>query len=455
MRRALILLLLLAGMRLIQPLGENAPSSEALLAFGFLILAAYTVGEIAYSFGMPKLVGYLLAGMLFGPSALHTVSAEVVLRLNPVNELAIALIAFMAGAELKWEEVKEHGVGYFKILGAEMGLTFIALVATVFFFRNSIPVLVDQPVARVAVFALLLATILVAHSPAATLGLLTETRARGPVARTSLGVVLVSDVVLIVLFTIVAAVSRAILPPPGGAHLPGLGVVVWEIAGAFVVGSAIGAAVTVYLRFSHRDLLLFGIIVAMLGAEIARLAHVELLLTILVAGFVTENFSPHGRGEAMRHAVERAAAPVFVVFFALSGASIVIGHVVALIGIVAPIAIIRGLTIWGGTAAGARWAGMEREPRRHIWTGLIAQAGVAIGLAAIVANFYPELGAAIRTMALAVIAINQVIGPIIFRRALGAAGEVDESMNGDLMGVTAGGAGGEEQGDEQGEHAKA
>ncbi|MGQ0562538.1 MAG: cation:proton antiporter [Gemmatimonadota bacterium] len=425
MRRALILFLLLAGLQLIRPLGANAPSSEALLAFGFLILAAYTVGEIANGIGLPKLVGYLLAGIIFGPSALHTVSYADILRLSPVNELAVSLIAFMAGAELKWSDVKTYGGTYFKILGCEMGLTFVTLVAAVLAFQSFIPVLVDQTAAMVVIFALLLATVLVAHSPAATLGLLTETRARGPVARTALGVVLLSDVILIVLFALVAAISRSIVPPAGSAHLPSLGAVIWEIAGAFVVGSAIGGGVVIYLRFAQRELLLFGIIVAMLGAEIARLTHVELLLTILVAGFITENFAPGGAGEAMRDAVERAAAPVFVVFFALSGASIAVVEVIALIAIVGPLAAIRAFTIWFGTAAGARWAALPPEPRRHVWTGLLAQAGVAIGLASLVATVYPEIGPAIRTMALAVIAINQLIGPAVFRRALQSAGEIE------------------------------
>jgi Kef-type K+ transport system membrane component KefB len=442
MRRSLILGLLLIGMGLIAPLGQDTPSSGALLAFGFLILAAYTVGEIANTVGLPKLVGYLLAGILFGPSVLHTVSYDVISRLSPVSELAVSLIAFMAGAELKWADVRLRGGGYLKILCVEMGLTFAGITAFVFAMQWAIPVLAGEPTARVLVFGLLLAVILVAHSPAATLGLLTETGARGPVARTSLGIVLVSDVVLILLFTLIAAISRSIVPPPGGAHLASFGEVTWEIAGAVVVGAAIGGAVTVYLRVAQRELLLFGIIVAMLGAEVARLAHVELLLTLLVAGFITENFSPRGTGEAMRHAVERAAAPVFVVFFALSGAAIAIREVVALIGVVGPLALLRGFTIWTGSAIGARWAGFDPQPRRYLWTGLIAQAGVAIGLASIVATFYPEMGAAIRTLALAVIAINQLAGPILFRRALVATGEIAAESGAPVVGMSAGSTGG-------------
>jgi len=423
-RRGLILFLLLIGMQLITPLGRSTPSSAALLTFGFLILAAYTVGEIGQSFKLPKLVGYMLAGMLFGPAALRVVSAEAILRLQPIANLAIALIAFLAGAELRWEDLRRNGGRYFKILGSEMGLTFLSIVALTVLLRGRIPVLANAAFNEVAVFALLFSTVVVAHSPAATLALLTETGARGPVARTTLGVVLVSDVVLIVLFTLVATVSRLIVPPTGAGHMPSLPVVAWEIAGAVLLGGALGVAVAAYLRFASGELLLFGIIVAMFGAEIARIAHVELMLTLLMAGFVMENVAPGTRGHELRTAVERAAAPLFVVFFALAGAAIDVRAVWLLIGIVLPVVLVRGLAIWSGTWLGTRWARSADAERQFVWGGLIAQAGVAIGLSALVADVYPRLGRPIQTMALAVIAINQLLGPIVFRRSLSNAGEL-------------------------------
>jgi Kef-type K+ transport system membrane component KefB len=110
-RRALILLLLLGGIDLIQPLGAfGHQGSQALLTFGFLILAAYTVGEIATTFRLPKIVGYLIAGVIFGPSVLSVVSTEGAQRLTGVSQLAIALIAFLAGAELRLDEVRENGI---------------------------------------------------------------------------------------------------------------------------------------------------------------------------------------------------------------------------------------------------------------------------------------------------------------------------------------------------------
>jgi Kef-type K+ transport system membrane component KefB len=427
MRRALTLLLLLLGMQMIEPLGRYTPSSAVLLVFGFLILAAQTVGEVGRSVGLPKFVGYMIAGMLFGPAVLDLVTHESIIRLGPVSDLAIALIAFMAGAELKWQDLRLYGRQYLRILASEMGLTFLAMFGTVIALHFMIASLVGATWQELVVFGLLFAAVAIAHSPAATLALLSETRASGPVARTALGVVLMSDVALIVLFTIVATISRLILPPTGLEHLPSLGLITWEIAGAVVVGAAMGGAVALYMRFATRELLLFGIIVAMFGAEIARLAHVELLLTLLVAGFVTENASG-ARGELLKTAVERASAPLFVVFFALAGASIDLKEVAALGLLLIPLVLVRMGALYVGTAIGTRGTGIGEKERRHLWSGLVAQAGVAIGLATALADVFPTIGVEIKTLALALIAVNQVIGPVIFRRALVAAGEIEAQI---------------------------
>ncbi len=427
MRRALILFLLLVGMQLILPLGRDVPSSGALLTLGFLILAAYTVGEIMARFGLPKLLGYLVAGIVFGPSSIDTVTTGAIVRLQSVSELAVALIAFMAGAELRWKEVKERGPAYLRILGTEMPLSFLVIAAATFLLYPFVPG--DQPQTRLhaMVFALLFASVAIAHSPAVTLGILTETRARGPVARTALGVVLVSDVFLVITFSLVATLARVLLPPPGTAEVTSLQEVVWEIAGALVMGAVIGAGVSLYLRFIQKQLLIFGIIVAILGTEVARLAHVELLLTLLTAGFVMENFGPGNSGEALRSAVERAGAPVLVVFFALSGASIHLDQLMALFAVAAPIAVIRAVTIYAGTRVGTRWAKVSEVEQRYVWMSLISQAGVAIGLATAISSVYPVLGTTVQALALALIPINELAGPVFFKRALTQAGELPPS----------------------------
>ena len=80
--------------------------------------------------------------------------------------------------------------------------------------------------------------------------------------------------------------------------------------------------------------------------------------------------------------------------------------------------------LWAGTALGARWAGASEPERKYVWLGLVSQVGVAIGLATIVADAYPVLGTQLRSLALALIAINQTIGPVLFRRAIEKSGEL-------------------------------
>jgi Kef-type K+ transport system membrane component KefB len=423
-RRFVILALLYLGVQLMLPLGEQGHGSEALVTFGFLILAAYTVGELTVHLGLPKIVGYLFAGMAFGPSALSAVSTTAIGRLAPVSELAIALIAFLAGAELRWSDLRATGSKLVRMLGCELLLSLLGIAGLLVALHRWIPFLADAPAAKFAAFVLLFSTIAIAHSPSVTVALLSETGARGTVARTTLGIVLLSDVAVVLLFTFSQTLARTIAPPSGAAIIPSPGLVIWEIAGALLVGGAIGLIVALYLRFVHRELMLFTMLVTLFGAALAQATHVEILLTLMTAGFVAENVSHSERSEAMRIALERSSAPVFVVFFALAGAQIPIRDVVSTLPVVLPIAIVRAVGIWLGIAIGARWTRAEVVEEQYVWMGLVSQAGVAIGLVTLVSSLYPDAGASMRTLLLSLIAVNQIAGPVLFRRALVRSGEM-------------------------------
>lgn len=424
MRRLVILLLLYAAMRGVFLLGGAAAGVPTLMLFGFLVLAAYSVGELVKPLGIPKIVGYLLAGMLFGPPALGYLSTPALSELTPVSNLAIALIAFLAGAELQVEEIRQRGTAILKMVSVELVLTFAAVASVIVVLRGQLPFLASAPTYEVIAFSMLFAAVAVVHSPAVTMALLTETRANGPVARYTLGVVLVMDVAVVLLFSLVLAAARSLVPPTGNTGGVQVGSVVWEIGGSILVGAVIGVCVAAYLRFIRRELLIFGLLVALLGAEVARVLHVETLLTLLVAGFVAEN-AGGGQGAALRHAMERAAAPVFVVFFALSGAKIDPRAVVEVLTVVVPVVLARMAGIWGGMQLGGKWAGLPREIPQRAWLGLVSQAGVAIGLATVVADVYPSRGTALRTLLLAMIAVNESIGPILFRLGLQRSGELE------------------------------
>ena len=422
MRRLVILALLLGGMQLVLMAGPAESRGQVLLTFGFLILAAYSVGELAKQFGLPKIVGYLAAGAVFGPEVLGVVPQASVEELGSVSNLAIALIAFLAGAELEWGELRRRGVALIKVTSTELAITFVIIMGTLIVMREQVPFLAGTNWIVVLTFSGLFASIAIVHSPAVTLALLSETGARGPVARSTLGVVLLADVMVVLVFSGALAVARALVPS-GTAGVGSFASTAWEIGGSIPVGVVLGVVVALYLRFVRAELFLFAILVTLFGSEIARLLHVETLLTLLVAGFVAETLAPGTTGRALRHAMERSAAPVFVVFFALSGAKLDVPALAQLWPVVIPIVLARVFGIWLGTRVGGRWARLAPLERDSLWLGLVSQAGVAIGLVTVAGAVYPAAGGDMRTILLSVIAVNETVGAILFRRSLIAAGE--------------------------------
>lgn len=421
MRRLAILLILLGAMQFVLPLRADAAGTRALMTFGFLILAAFTVGELVKTVRIPKIVGYLAAGLVFGPYVSGVFDQQAAADLTPISGLAIALIAFLAGAELQWKEVRARGRVILTMLGSELAGSLLAITATLLALRQFVPALGGTWPEAIAL-AVAVASILVVHSPAVTMAMLGETGAKGEMARTTLGIVLVADVVVVLLFSGTLSLARAVVDAGGGAAGPTFGMLAWEILGAILLGAILGGLVALYLRWQTGELFIFAIAVALFGTELAKVAHVENLLMLLTAGFVMENVSG-GRGEALRHAMERSAAPVFVVFFALAGAKISPRDVAALSAVAVPVVLARMFGIWGGARLGARWAGASDAVRDHAWKGLVSQAGVAIGLATLLAQSLPAADG-LQALILAVIAINETIGPIFFRRGIEAAGEM-------------------------------
>lgn len=424
MRRVVVLALLFGAMKLLEPLGRPDGAPEALLTFGFLILAAYAAGELAARFRQPKIIGYLTAGVLSGPTVLATVTTAAAAQLAPVSSLAIAMIAFLAGAELDIAAVRARAMVLIRLTVVELMVTTLAIFVVVIALRRWVPFLRDADPGALVLFGGLFALIAVMHSPAIVMALLTETGARGPGARTTLAVVVLSEVVVVLLFSALLGIGQQLLPgdsqPTGGALA-----VAWEIAGSVPIGAAIGYGLALALRVVRDDRLLFALLACLVGQQIAALLHVEVLLTLLTAGVVSVNFARGRDGEALREGVERAAGPIFVVFFALAGVAINVPETVRLAPVVVPIVLVRAGALLLGVRLGSRGTDVTATERRVVWQGLVAQAGVAIGLVTIVADAYPEVGPDMRALLLAVIAVNGTIGPILFRRSLAAAGELD------------------------------
>lgn len=427
-RRLVVLALLVGGALLLEPLRaptEGVVAPRSLFLFGILLLGADTLGDVAHQFRLPRIVGYLVTGLLLGPSVSNIVPAEVLVDMGMMKQLAVGLIGLLAGVELRVGDLRERWRSLVGILTAEIGLVFVVVVAAVILGRDLLPLGGELTAGQVTVGAVLVAAMLVANSPMIVLALLGETRARGPVAKTVLGSVLVADVIVILLFTVALSLAQAVTGEGGGGGIVAAFLrLSRELALSLVAGGILGGLLTLYVRFVERELALFAVILVFATTYAAQAAHFEVLLSLMVAGFLVENVAPI-RAEPLVRTLEGIAWPVYVVFFALAGAELALRQFLQLWPVVLGLVLLRGAAVWAGVRWGARWGGAEPAVVRHAWTGLVPQAGVAVGLATIVGLRFPTMGAALQTLALGVIAVNSTIGPILFRQGLVRAGEVE------------------------------
>lgn len=399
-----------------------SPQVLAPMMLGFTLLAAYIAGSLAASLGLPRVTGYVLVGIWVGPFALNVLSSEMVDSLRTIDELALALIALTAGGELKLAEIRKMageivGIGLAVLVVVLVGIVILVLAA-----RPLVPLLADQPIEFALAVALLLGIWCANSSPDATIAVINETGARGPVTEVILGVTVFKDVLVIIGFAAALSIAGPLVQPEASFDAALMGTVAWEVGGALVIGALAGWGFAFYLeRVGARSVLatlVFTFILTLLAAEL----HVELLLLAIAAGFVTENFSP--AGDALIDAIEANAIVVFALFFALAGAALDLGALRLFWPMALVIVVVRlGLT-WAGAWAASRVVKPSPEVRKLTWMGLVSQAGVTLGLSLLVGRTFPEWGDTFVAVTAAVIIFHLLLGPILLKVALTRAGEV-------------------------------
>jgi Kef-type K+ transport system membrane component KefB len=211
------------------------------------------------------------------------------------------------------------------------------------------------------------------------------------------------------------------LEPFSGIALQDLYDLAHEIFGSVTLGMSLGLVLAVYLWLVSGQLLLVLIAIGFGLTEGLRYLHFDPLLTFLTAGFVVSNLSQ--QGPKLLHAVEATGSIVFVVFFATAGAHLDIPLLGRLWPVALGLAAARVAITFGAHHVGSWLAKDEPTIRRWGWASLISQAGLTLGLSAVIERTFPRFGGCLRSLVLATVAINEVVGPIVFKRVLDQNGE--------------------------------
>lgn len=376
------------------------------------LFAALLAGKIVKQVKLPNVTGYLIIGILIGPCCLGLLPRQVVDSLDIVSEMALGFIAFSIGGEFKLDYLKKIGKApiVIAIFESAMAVFFVdaALIAT----GHSIP------------FSLCLGAIAAATAPAATLMVVRQYKADGPVTKTLLPVVAIDDATALMAFGISVAVAKALTSSSGTNLVSALLDPVYEIGGAFLFGGLLGMGLAFLTKFFHsRSNRLAGAIAFVFFCEgICDMAGFSSLLACMVMSAVFVNLT--NEYSKVFEQVDRLTPPLFMLFFLLSGADldIYIIPTVGLVGVIYVIFRVIGKVL--GSSMGSAISHTQPVVRKWLGFTLIPQAGVAIGLSSIAMQVVPAYGEQIRAVILCGTVVYELTGPVITKMALSKAGEI-------------------------------
>jgi Trk K+ transport system NAD-binding subunit/Kef-type K+ transport system membrane component KefB len=405
-----------------------------LLTVGLIALASSSIGEAFSRWRLPLITGFLCTGILAGPDVLGVIPETALVRLRFIDQMALAFIAFAAGSELNLHEMRGSLKSIKWVTVGLVASTFTLTSTVVYFIGDLLPFMRDMPpTARIGV-AILAGSVMVARSPSSAIAVVNELRARGPFTRMVLGVTVTMDVVVIVLFAFSSSAADALLTDIG-INLWLVALVIGEVLVSIGLGFLAGKLIPLLLSAPKRRsvraalLLVLGFLAFTFSATVREFTHqrwpfevlLEPLLICMVAGFVVTNFT--GYRTSFRKVLDDASPPVYTLFFTLAGASLALDVLASSWQIALALFFVRVFAIGVGSFTGGVVAGDPMRLNRINWMAFITQAGIGLGLSKEIAGEFPGWGDSLATLMIAVIALNQLVGPPFFKWALNIAGE--------------------------------
>lgn len=376
-----------------------------------MIFTGMLFGRLAKLVRLPNVTGYLVGGLIIGPSVLNLIPADALNGMDLISDVALGFIAFSIGNEFK--------ISYFKRVGATPIVIAIleSLLAVIFVVIGLLIAGCSLP------FSLVLGSIAAATAPAATIMVIKQYKAKGPMTETLLSVVAIDDATALIFFGICVAIAGA-LEGSGTSLGQALLSPLIEILGAVVVGFVLGLLFLIPMRWFKKDgnRLSLTIAFVFLGVGLADLCGFSSLLLCMAMGAALANFSRET--PQIMKLTDALTPPIFLLFFVSSGAALQIS-ILPSIGLAG---IIYVLLRVAGKMAGASLGGIlcHAEPavKKYLGLALVPQAGVAIGLSLIATTAVPEYGATIRAIVLCATLIYEIIGPALSKLSLKKSGEI-------------------------------
>lgn len=408
---------------------------NAIFNVGILIIFGLIGGKLISYIKFPKITGFILIGILIGPEVLNIINKEMVESFSIIRDVAIGIIGYTIGLELRFSKLKKTGKEVTIITLSQAVFTAAVVAAIVFLYLS----IIGEEGA--ITYALILGSIATATAPGPIIAVVKSYRTKGPVTDTLLPLVAMDDVIGIILFAIMLSLGTAFLSGPVSlAHMvieP-----VKEIGFAIIVGGLLGWFLQFVLKRINREkdgfllMVIIGVLFAGIGLGIVLEA--SSILLPMVIGVVLTNSVNEKYEHRLTKQTDLFSGPILLIFFALAGAELQLGLLfeIGILGLLYLVFRVVGKVF--GAKLSAKAIKSPKTVQKYLGWTLIPQAGVAINMAlATQARFqepdlkasFETIGSTIMTIVLAATVIYEVVGLVFVKMALHKAGEIDAAVN--------------------------
>lgn len=378
-----------------------------------ILIFGLFMGKVVSYLKLPRVTGYLIAGVLIGPFVLNLIPHDAIKSLTIISEAALGFIAYNIGSSLNYNKLKHIGKGVIIIALCEaLMAVLVVTLAMKFIFGQTWE------------FSLAIGAIASATAPAATIMVLKQYKAKGPLVDTLIPVVAIDDAIAVIAFGISIAVAQIISKGAAGASIGAFLEPFVEIFFSLLLGGVVGFALTYINKLSKQKENAMNLVIAAIFIVIglADMLNLSNLLACMALGATVSNLVLSK--SKLLSAVDHITSPIFIMFFTISGLELDLS-VLASVGLIGlGYVIFRVIGKVAGASLGAQIANSEPVVKKYLGLTLVPQAGVAIGLTMIVQEALPSCGASIRAIILAGTVIYELIGPLCTKIAIFKAGEV-------------------------------
>jgi len=379
-------------------------SPQFLLTIGGILLFGLLTSAIGRRTLLPRVTLLMLFGVVIGRSGFDMIPAMFSDQFELIANMTLLMIGFLIGGKLNVKTLKGNAEKTLFVSMVESSLTMVIV--------SVVMVLLGSP----AEIAILLGCIASATAPAATFDVVEESGNKGPFTRLLLSVVAIDDAWGLILFGVGVALVASLLGRESGVDA--LLLAGWEIGGGILLGVLIGlpaAYLTGRLK-PGQPILSEALGLVLVCGGLALWLDVSFLIASMVLGMMVANLAKHH--EYAFHEIEDIEWPFMVIFFVLAGATLDLSMLrdIGLLGLLYIVLRFLGKVI--GAAAGCRIAGLEKSTERWLGLALLPQAGVAIGMTLVAANYFPEYRQTLLTVVISATIFFELLGPVFTRIAI-------------------------------------